>query len=137
MRCPERRPAELPGSAVFSQGLPALPELGRQHPFCLCKQSSLGARLGLTQRSVLSTLGWKGSQARRWLRARWEPEPGQLRVCEPVSKPSCLAELSQTFWPRSYASDSSEDLTAPLLGKTTLDASPGWAVNVSVERVAK
>lgn len=52
-------------------------ELGRQRPFCLCKQSGLGVQSSLTQRSVLSAPGWQRGQACCWLRALWEPELGR------------------------------------------------------------
>lgn len=108
---------------------PACParELGCQRPFCLCEQSGLGARPGLTQRSVLSAPGWQGGQARSWLRARWDSS-----VREPVN-PSPAWLNFPDFPAQSKALDSSEGLTARLLGKATAGSSPGWVVNVSVE----
>lgn len=127
MHCPRRRPLEPPGSAASSRAACPARELGRQRPFCLCKQSGLGARPGLTQRSVLSAPGWQGGRARSWLRAWWDSS-----VCEPVN-PSPAWPNFPDFLARSKDLDSSEGLTAPLLGKGAVESSSGWVVNVGVE----
>lgn len=108
---------------------PACPagELDRQRSFCLCKQSGLGVRPGLTQRSFLSVLGWQGGQACRWPRARWEPEPNSSEFANQLTP-----LLPGWTFPRPSGSDptvwTALKVSQPALGQGHTDSSPGWVL---------